>query len=80
MGTVSNQYNQVIKGIAGKQGLYGKVDRFGQLSTKVSKSLPQLETVERDYETEPLTMIVEAIEEEDESHLLPHTEESVNNE
>ena len=65
LGTVSNQYNQVIKGLAGKQGLYGKVDRFSQLSTKVSKSLPQLETVERDYETEPLTMIIEAIEEDD---------------
>ncbi|EGL55643.1 uncharacterized protein conserved in bacteria [Methylophaga aminisulfidivorans MP] len=75
LGTVSNQYNQVIKGVAGKQGLYGKVDRFGQLSTKVSKSLPQLETIERDYETEPLTMIVEAIEEEDEAHLLPHSEQ-----
>jgi DNA recombination protein RmuC len=75
LGTVSNQYNQVIKGVAGKQGLYGKVDRFGQLSTKVSKSLPQLETIERDYETEPLTMIVEAIEEEDEAQLLPHSEQ-----
>jgi DNA recombination protein RmuC len=37
--------------------------------------LPQLETIERDYETEPLTMIVEAIEEEDEAHLLPHSEQ-----
>lgn len=35
--TVSSHYNNTVTALAGQQGLYGKVDRFDQLSTKVSK-------------------------------------------
>lgn len=62
--TVSNHYNNTVKALAGQQGLYGKVERFSQLSAKVSKSLPQMETTHVDFETERLTLIVEPIDEE----------------
>ena len=61
--TVSSHYNNTITALAGQQGLYGKVERFGQLSTKVSKSLPSLEPVHTDIESERLALIVEPLEE-----------------
>lgn len=64
LSTVSNHYNNTVKALAGQQGLYGKVERFSQLSAKVSKSLPHLETTHVDFETERLALIVEPIEEQ----------------
>lgn len=61
LSTVSNHYNNTVKALAGQQGLYGKVDRFSQLSAKVSKSLPHLEATHVDFETERLALIVEPI-------------------
>lgn len=63
LNTVSNHYNSTVKALAGQQGLYGKVDRFSQLSAKVSKTLPQLEASHIDFETERLSLIVEPVEE-----------------
>lgn len=68
--SASNHYNSTVTALAGKQGLYGKVERFNQLSAKVSKSLPVLEPAHRDYEHERLTLIVEAIEEPDAEEAL----------
>lgn len=64
--TVSSHYNSTVTALAGQQGLYGKVERFGQLSTKVSKSLPSLEPSHTDFESERLALIVEPLEEPDE--------------
>ncbi len=64
LSTVSNHYNSTVKALVGQQGLYGKVDRFSQLSAKVSKSLPHLEAAHIDFETERLTLIVEPIDEQ----------------
>lgn len=64
LNTASNHYNSAIKALAGKQGLYGRVDRFKQLSAKVSKSLPSLETNHIDFEVERLGLIVEPIAEQ----------------
>lgn len=63
LSTVSNHYNNTVKALAGQQGLYGKVERFNQLSAKASRSLPHIEPTHVDFETERLTMIVEPIEE-----------------
>lgn len=63
LSTVSNHYNNTVKALVGQQGLYGKVDRFNQLSAKVSKTLPQLEAAHIDFEHERLSLIVEAIDE-----------------
>ena len=47
----------------GKQGLYGKVERFNKLSAKASKTLPQLDAMHMDFEQDRLSLIVEALEE-----------------
>ncbi|WP_244539034.1 DNA recombination protein RmuC [Pseudomonas aeruginosa] len=66
LNTVSNHYNDTVKALAGKQGLYGKVERFNKLSAKVSKTLPALEPTHMDFESERLSLIVEALDEADE--------------
>ena len=66
LGTVSNHYNSAVTALAGKQGLYGKVERFNQLSAKVTKLLPELEPAHMDFESDRLALIVEAVEEPDE--------------
>ena len=63
LSAVSNHYNNTVKALAGQQGLYGKVDRFSQLSAKVSKRLPDFAAAHMDFETERLALIVEPIEE-----------------
>ena len=63
LNTASNHYNAAVTALAGKQGLYGKVDRFSKLSAKVSKSLPALEPAHMDFESERLALMVEPIDE-----------------
>ncbi|MBK2124027.1 DNA recombination protein RmuC [Fangia hongkongensis] len=63
LGTVSNHYNNAVTALAGKRGLYGKVDRFSQLSAKVTKKLPQLEPSHIDFEADRLSLIIEPINE-----------------
>jgi DNA recombination protein RmuC len=65
LNTASNHYNNTVKALAGQQGLYGKVERFTQLSAKVTKSLPVLEPSHVDFEQERLALVVEAIDESD---------------
>lgn len=62
LSTVSNHYNDTVRALGGKQGLYGKVERFNKLSAKVSKTLPQLEPAHMDFERERLSLIVESID------------------
>ena len=63
LNTASTHYNNTVTALAGKQGLYGKVERFNKLSAKVSKTLPQLEPAHMDFESERLSLIVEPVEE-----------------
>ncbi|SDU14101.1 DNA recombination protein RmuC [Halopseudomonas salegens] len=67
LATVSNHYNNTVTALAGKQGLYGKVDRFSQLSAKASKSLPSLEPAHMDFEHDRLALVVEAIPDKDDA-------------
>lgn len=63
LSTVSNHYNSTVTALVGRQGLYGKVDRFSQLSARASKTLPQLEPAHMDFETERLALVAEVLEE-----------------
>ena len=54
LSTVNRQYNDTVTGLAGKQGLHGKVERFTQLSKKASKSLPSLEPLHEEIESDRL--------------------------
>jgi DNA recombination protein RmuC len=60
----SNHYNDTVKGLAGKQGLRGKVERFQQLSTRANKSMVELEPLHDDIETERLVFAADYAEEE----------------
>lgn len=58
--TVSRQYNETVKAVAGQQGLYGKTSRFNELSSKANKTMPALEPLHADFENERLELIVGA--------------------
>jgi len=55
--TVSRQYNETVKAVAGQQGLYGKTSRFNELSSKANKTMPVLEPLHADFENERLELI-----------------------
>jgi len=55
--TVSNQYNTTVTALAGRQGLYGKAQRFVDLSVKASKPMPDLAALETDLHTNRLEHI-----------------------
>ena len=54
LGTVSRQYNDAVTAVAGQQGLYGKASRFNELSARANKTMPALEPLHADFESEKL--------------------------
>ena len=50
----NNHYNDAVRGLAGQQGLYGKIERFQQLSTKANKEMVALEPIHADIENDRL--------------------------
>ena len=54
--TVGNHYNSTVTSLVGHQGLHGKVERFGQLSSKMKKELPELEPVHLEGEDQRLKL------------------------
>lgn len=61
--TVGNHYNKAVVALAGKQGLFGKVEKFEKISAKISKGLPDLEPRDFELETSRLELVLEPIEE-----------------
>jgi len=61
LNSVSNHYNNTVKALVGQQGLYGKVERFSTLSSKVSKTMPELEPKHIDFENDRLVLIAEPV-------------------
>jgi DNA recombination protein RmuC len=53
-----NHYNRAVTSLTGKQGLAGKVERFQQLSTTANKTMPALEPLHSDIESERLAMVL----------------------
>ena len=76
LGAAANHYNETLTSLAGRQGLHGKVERFRQLSSKVSKSMPTLEPLHKDLDQEKLELIIEPLEseEQDEKQLVNEVE------
>lgn len=65
LSAASGHYNKTVTALTGKQGLYGKVDRFKQLSAKVSKELPAVDHQHLDFDADKLQIIVEELPEFD---------------
>jgi DNA recombination protein RmuC len=53
----NNHYNDTVKGLVGKQGLHGKVERFAQLSTRANKEMAALESIHDDIENDRLESV-----------------------
>jgi len=62
LGAAANHYNDTLTSLVGRQGLHGKVERFSQLSSKISKSMPVLEPLHKDLDHEKLELIIEPLE------------------
>jgi DNA recombination protein RmuC len=60
--TANNQYNETVTGLAGKQGLHGKVERFSQLSKKATKNLPAMEHLHEEIDSGKLEAIEREVE------------------
>ena len=60
----NNHYNDTVKGLVGKQGLHGKVERFQQLSNRASKEMAVLDPIHDDIENDRLESVtnINAIE------------------
>lgn len=63
LATASRHYNSAVTAVAGQQGLYGKVSRFGELSARANKAMPAMEPLHVDLEAQKLDMAL-AIEDE----------------
>ncbi|WP_255474993.1 DNA recombination protein RmuC [Pusillimonas sp. ANT_WB101] len=63
--TVRRQYNSTVTAVAGQQGLHGKAARFGELSSKAHKRMPDVEPLHADFESERLDLIVTPVPEPD---------------
>ncbi len=57
LGAASNHYNRTVTALAGRQGLYGKAQRFTELSVKASKNMPEMTPLEVDLHQERLEVI-----------------------
>ena len=56
----NNHYNDAVTGLAGKQGLHGKVERFQLLSTRANKEMAALEPIHDDIENDRLESVTTA--------------------
>ena len=59
LAAANNHYNNTVTALVGNQGLYGKVERFKTLSAKVTKTLPEVELLQSNIETDRLVVLVE---------------------
>jgi DNA recombination protein RmuC len=61
LGAASNHYNKTVNALVGQRGLHGKVERFSTLSSKVSKTMPELDSKHIDFESDRLELIAEPV-------------------
>lgn len=55
--TANKHYNDTVTALVGNQGLVGKVERFKALSAKANKTIPNLDLLHSDLETEKLLVV-----------------------
>jgi DNA recombination protein RmuC len=64
LGAATNHYNETVRALSGRQGLRGKVERFAEMSSKVTKSIPEIEPLHSDLQSESLDLLAEPLEPE----------------
>jgi len=66
LSAATNHYNDTVKALSGRQGLRGKVERFAEMSSKVTRSIPELEPLHHDIQSESLEFLAEPLQSEKE--------------
>jgi DNA recombination protein RmuC len=61
LGAATNHYNETVKALSGRQGLRGKVERFADLSSKVTQAIPEIEPLHNDLQSESLELLAEPL-------------------
>ena len=64
LGAAANHYNETVKALSGREGLRGKVERFADLSSKVTQAIPEIEPLHSDLQGESLQLLAEPLVEE----------------
>ncbi len=62
LSAATNHYNDTVKALSGRQGLRGKVERFAEMSSKVTRAIPEIEPIHNDFQSESLTLLAEPLE------------------
>jgi DNA recombination protein RmuC len=65
LSAATNHFNDTVKALSGRQGLRGKVERFADLSSKVTPAIPEIEPLHNDFQTESLELLAEPLIEDD---------------
>jgi DNA recombination protein RmuC len=66
----NNHYNETVTGLVGKQGLYGKIERFQQVSTKANKEMVALEPIHDEIDDDRLETAIDELEGESQTPKL----------
>ena len=61
LGAATNHYNEVARSLTGRQGLRGKVERFADMSSKVTQAIPEIEHLHNDLQSESLELLAEPL-------------------
>ena len=78
LSAVGNHYNATVKALAGQQGLHGKVERFSQISSKVSKTMKPIPPLHADIDNDKLSLMIEALDDSgQDSDLITETAASI---
>jgi DNA recombination protein RmuC len=64
LGAAANHYNETVRALSGRQGLRGKVERFAEMSSKVTRTIPEIEPLHSDLQSESLELLAEPLEPE----------------
>jgi DNA recombination protein RmuC len=66
LGAATNHFNETVTAISGRQGLRGKVERFAEMSSKVTQVIPEIEPLHNDLQSEKLELLAEPLPSESE--------------
>ncbi|MDH3633338.1 MAG: DNA recombination protein RmuC [Gammaproteobacteria bacterium] len=61
LGAATNHFNETVIALTGRQGLRGKVERFAEISSKVTKAIPEIEPLHNDLQSEKLELLAEPL-------------------
>ena len=61
LSAVNSHFDKTAKSLTGRQGLRGKVERFGQMSAKVTEQIPEVKALSNEIQPEKLELRVEPL-------------------